>query len=368
MREFNHDQLIIGLSWMFIQSHLWAVYGEPSIRFHGPPEMLTKLRRRGCMEYVDSRLGLLGLSNTINLRYGASENRLHSASFLYRINENIKQMLKNLTWMDDDSKRMAYRKLENVIEVVMPNDSFFDRKKRDELYSVFPNMVGNTFVTNLVRASEVYRGLRNHEHFADVYNIRVYARFGREMYLYLPNMMKLAFIDLYPPLYFEKATFAILYGGLGSFAARQMVKSFDDIGVTVDHMGQSGIWLTPNAAAVHAEKVACNVRATSYGGEWRPMRLFPAVVGLEIAYQSFMTAVTSDYLAFEDYRVKHLETFTDKQVFFLTYCYAVCSKRPQTMGDECNVPLKNSKWFAEAFHCPEKAQMNPQAKCSFFDQ
>ncbi|KAL3214683.1 hypothetical protein MRX96_034748 [Rhipicephalus microplus] len=294
MKEFNHDQLVIALSWMFIQSHLWAVCGEPSIRFHGQTEMVTKLGHRGCMEYVDSRLGLLGLPNTINLRYGASENRNHIRSFLYRINENIRHMVKNLTWIDENSKRTAYRKLENLIEVVMPNDSFFSRKNRDELYSVFPSMTGKTFVTNLVGASDVYRRLRSNPHFADVYSIRVYARFGREMYLYLPNLMKLAFIDLYPPLYFLNATLAILHGGLGSFAARQMVKSFDDIGVTVDHTGQSGIWLSPHTAAVHAEKVACNVRATSYGGEWRPMRLFPAVVALETAYHNYMTAVASD--------------------------------------------------------------------------
>ncbi|KAH7941519.1 hypothetical protein HPB49_014609 [Dermacentor silvarum] len=367
MKDFDHDQLIIGLSWMFIQTHLWAVYGEPSIRFHGTSDVLSNVRNRGCVEYVNSRLGLLSLSQTINERYGSSENRLHVVSFLYRINQNVKRLINNLTWMDDDSKRVAYRKLENMTKVLMPDDSFFERTKRDKLYSVFPNMAGNTFVTNIVKASEVYRGLRNHEHFADLYSVRVYPRFGRETYLYLPNLMKLGFLDLYPPLFFKNATLAIIYGGLGSFAARQMAKSFDDVGVTVDDEGQRGIWLGPNAAAVHAEKVSCNVRASSYGGEWRPLRLFPVVAGLEIAYQSYMAAVEADYRALEDFRVHHLEAFTDDQVFFLTYCYALCSKRPQTMGDECNVPLKNSKRFAAAFSCPENSRMNPRVKCTFFD-
>ncbi|XP_065306797.1 neprilysin-2-like isoform X1 [Dermacentor albipictus] len=367
MKDFDNDQLIIGLSWMFIQTHLWAVYGEPSIRFHGTPDALSAVRRRGCMEYVDSRLGLLSLSQTISEHYGFSENRLHVISFLYRLKQNVKRLVNNLTWMDEDSKRMAYRKLERMTSVLMPDDSFFERGKRDKLYSVFPNMAGNTFVTNIVKASEIYRGLRNHEHFADVYSVRVHPRYGRETYLYLPNLMKLAVLNLHPPLFFQNATFAIIYGGLGSFVARQMAKSLDDVGVTVDDAGQSGIWLSPNAAAVHAEKVACNVRASSYGGEWRPMRLFPAVAGLEIAYRSYMAAVAADYRALGVFRVHHLEAFTDDQVFFLTYCYALCSKRPQTMGDECNVPLKNSKRFAAAFRCPENSRMNPRVKCTFFD-
>nr|XP_037275969.1 neprilysin-1-like [Rhipicephalus microplus] len=283
------------------------------------------------------------------------------------MNENIKSLVNNLPWMDESSKQMAYSKLDRMNRVVMPHNSFFVRKEREALYSVFPDMKGRTFMTNLLGASRVYQRLRNHERFQDVYSVRTFPRFGRAFYLYSPNSMTLAIGDLNPPLFYYNATLAIRYGALGSIAGQQIAKTLDETGVTIDVDGVRGAWLKPAAAAVHAEKSDCDVRTTTDRSKWRPLRVFPAVAGLEVAYASFSAAVTRDYLAVEDFRILHLEQFTDKQIFFLAFCYSQCSKRPQTRGDECNVPAKNSYLFAEAFHCSSKSPMNPPEKCQFFE-
>ncbi|KAH7973174.1 hypothetical protein HPB52_022733 [Rhipicephalus sanguineus] len=299
-------------------------------------------------------------------RYGHIESRLHAFSFLRRMNENIKRLVNDLPWMDEDSKRMAFSKLDKMNRVVMPHDSFFVKKEREALYSVFPDMNGKTFMTNLLGASKVYQSLRNHERFQDVYSVRTFPRFGRAFYLYLPNSMTLAIGDLNPPLFYHNATLAIKYGALGSIAGQQIVKSLDETGVTVDVAGVRGPWLKPPAAAVHAQKSNCDVQTTTDTNKWRPLRVFPAVAGLEVAFASFSAAVTLDYLALDDFRILHLEQFTDRQIFFLAFCYAHCSKRPQTGGDECNVPVKNSPHFAESFKCPSNSPMNPSKKCQFF--
>ncbi|XP_037576855.1 endothelin-converting enzyme 1-like [Dermacentor silvarum] len=366
LKGLDHHKLIIGLSWMFIQTHLWAVYEPPSLRFGGAEEDLIKMRERGCMEYVESRLGLLGWATTLTERFGTKESRLHVSSFLHRINRQTKRLVNKLSWMDYDSKQMTFSKLDKMARTILPGDSFFDPKKRDQLYDVFPEMRGKTFMANLVKASEVYRGLRNHEHFADVYSVRMFPRFGRELYLYLPDSMMLALVNLSPPMYYKDATLAIKYGGLGSFVARQMARAFDDIGVRVDDSGKRRLWLGAQAQAAHKIKVNCNVHAGSNSTVWRPMRALPTMPGLEIAYEGFLAAVKVDFRALDDFKVLHLEAFTDFQIFFLAYCYAVCAKRPQTMRDECNVPAKNSPAFAEVFQCSANAPMNPPEKCSFF--
>ncbi|KAH7985621.1 hypothetical protein HPB49_026339 [Dermacentor silvarum] len=366
LKGLDHHKLIIGLSWMFIQTHLWAVYEPPSLRFGGADKDLIKMRKRGCMEYVESRLGLLGWATTLTERFGTKESRLHIYSFLHRINRQTKRLVNKLSWMDYDSKQMTFSKLNKMTRTILPGDTFFDPKKRDQLYDVFPEMRGKTFMANLVKASEVYRGLRNHEHFADVYSVRMFPRFGRELYLYLPDSMMLALVNLSPPMYYKDATLAIKYGGLGSFVARQMARAFDDIGVKVDDSGKRRLWLGREAAVAHEIKVNCNVHAGSNSTVWRPMRALPAMPGLEAAYEGFSAAVKVDFRALDDFKVPHLEAFTDFQIFFLAYCYALCAKRPQTMRDECNVPAKNSPAFAEAFRCPSNAPMNPPDKCSFF--
>ncbi|XP_049527535.1 neprilysin-11 [Dermacentor silvarum] len=367
LKNFTRERLIIGLSWIFIQTHLWAVNGVPSIRFRGTYSELTTMKEHSCMTYVDSLLGLSSASKMMTNRYGNAASRLHAYSLLHRVNENTKRLVKNLTWMDEESRRVAFLKLDRMARVLMPADSFFNKKERDALYSVFPDMNGKTFMTNLLAASEVYRQLRNHERFSDVYSVRMFPRFGREFYLYMPNVMTLAIGDLGPPLFYRNATLAIQYGGLGSFVGREMVKSLDDIGITVDAAGVRGQWLKPAAAAVHASKANCDVRPTVDRTQWRPLRVFPAVAGLEVAYASYKAAVKVDYRSLEDLRVIQLQEFEDKQVFFLAFCYSLCSKHPQTMGDACNVPVKNSPQFAEAFHCPANSPMNPPKKCTFFE-
>ncbi|XP_054928857.2 neprilysin-1-like [Dermacentor andersoni] len=366
LKSMDHDKLIIGLSWMFIQTHLWAVYGAPSLRFGGIYKNLTQMKERGCMEYVESRLGLLGWATTLTERFRTTESRLHIASFLHRINGQTKRLVNKLSWMDHDSKQVIFSKLDKMTRTILPGASFFDAKKRDRLYAVFPEMRGQTFMTNLVKTSEIYRALRNHKYFEDVYSVRMFPRFGRERYLYLPDLMMLALVNLSPPMYYKEATLAMKYGGLGSFAARQMARTFDDIGVKVDDLGKDRLWLGAEAAAAHEIKANCKVHSGSDSSLWRPMRALPVMPGLEIAYEGFSAAVAVDFRGLDDFKVLHLEAFTDFQIFFLAYCYAVCAKRPQTMGDECNVPAKNSPVFAEVFDCPAKAPMNPPDKCTFF--
>ncbi|KAL1485227.1 hypothetical protein MTO96_032087 [Rhipicephalus appendiculatus] len=365
-KTYGDDKLIIGLSWVFIQTHLWAVTGDPSLRFSGQQAERQRFWERGCMVYVDSRLGLLTLSKGFNDYYAEIENRRYLSSFMERMNENTKRLVNNLTWMDEQSKRVAFRKLDNMIRVILPGEIYFDRKRRDNLYDVFPEMAGKTFMTNLVETTEIYQKLRNHEHFADVYSVRVFPRFGRELYLYLPNALTLATGALNPPLFYHNATLAMRYGGMASFAAREMAKSFDEVGVRVNEEGQRGLWLSPAAASAHEKKSRCDVRASVNNSLSRPLSLFPFVPGIEIAYESYKAAVGVGYLHLDDYRIANLKSFSDEQVFFIAYCYALCAYRPQSVADQCNVPAKNSPQFAVAFRCPEGAPMNPPNKCTFF--
>ncbi|KAL3212267.1 hypothetical protein MRX96_036029 [Rhipicephalus microplus] len=310
----GNDKLIIGLSWIFIQTHLWAVTGEPSLRFSDKQDELQTFWERSCMAYVESRLGLLVLPKSFTDYYAKVEHRKYIDSLLKRMRDNAKQLLNNLTWMDGPSKMLAFRKLENMTRVILPAEIFFDRKTRDKLYGLFPEMTGKTFVTNLVETTEIYRKLRRDEHFGDVYSVHLFPQFGLELYLYLANALKLAIGVLNPPLFYKNATLA----------------------------------MSANASS------------------WRSLNVFPFIPGIELAYVSYEAAVGGGYLDLLDYRVIHLEPYSDDQIFFIAYCYALCAHRPQTMADECNVPVKNSPQFAAAYHCPVGSPMNPPNKCTFF--
>ncbi|KAH6926273.1 hypothetical protein HPB50_016191 [Hyalomma asiaticum] len=146
-----------------------------------------------------------------------------------------------------------------------------------------------------------------------------------------------------------------------------MARSFDEIGVRVDDSGKRGSWLGANARAQHERRANCDVHAGSHSAAWRPLHALPVMPGLEIAFQGFAAAVAVDFRALVDFKVLHLEAFTDFQIFFMAYCYSLCAKKPHTISEECNVPAMNSPIFADVFHCQPNTPMNPPDKCTFFD-
>ncbi|KAL3206061.1 hypothetical protein MRX96_040420 [Rhipicephalus microplus] len=263
------------------------------------------------------------------------------------MNENIKSLVNNLPWMDESSKQMAYSKLDRMNRVVMPHNSFFvpkgtrgtvQRVSGHEGQDLYDEPVGCFKSLPAPPQPRTLSGRVQRSHVST---------FRPGVLFVLAQLNDIG--DRRP-----EPTALLLQRHVGHQASR------------IDVDGVRGAWLKPAAAAVHAEKSDCDVRTTTDRSKWRPLRVFPAVAGLEVAYASFSAAVTRDYLAVEDFRILHLEQFTDKQIFFLAFCYSQCSKRPQTRGDECNVPAKNSHLFAEAFHCSSKSPMNPPEKCQFF--
>ncbi|XP_077540909.1 neprilysin-1-like [Haemaphysalis longicornis] len=359
----NRSDLVVGLSWIFVQTHLWIVSDKVSIRFPAA-SVNSQAKKYACLEYVDSRLGLLSVSKTMEERFGQSDRVRNIDSFIVRVKEAAQNLLGNLTWIGQSVRKYGSTKLGNITRRVLPDQDFYDARNRELMYRQLPKM-NDTFMGNLLRSSDFYRERRKDERFEDVYSARWFPRFGREIYLHLPNLLKVAIGITDMPLYHNDATLAIRYGGFGGFVARSLSYAFDETGITVGTNGERVEWW--GKSAEYASKVKCDVRSTSDSPTRRPVRLFPGVPGVEVAFAGYKVSVSSDFRELDDFRVRHLEQFKDDQVFFLAYCYALCSRQPRTTGEQCNVPLKNIRVFAAAFNCPQGSAMNPPNKCSFFD-
>lgn len=357
--------LMIGLTWVFIQTHLWAVWGEPKLRFRSDHEQRKK---EGCVHYVDSKLGVLIAHRILKERFGAVPGHVKSA--LKRIKEKSKALVKNLTWADHAVKQEVWLKMDRMTRIVMPSLEFFSEKSQEQLYGAFANATNQNFTANLVSTSLIHRLLRNDSHFADTYNVRFLPRFGLSRYLYLPNTLQIAVASLYPPLFYMDASLAILYGAWGSIAARDMMKVLDAKGIGVAHNGSEVRWMDPpsESAAAYIEKTSCKLGTTTTDTtDGEPVGLIPAVTALELSYAAFRDAVASDFRDLVDFRIPHLDEYTDEQAFLLTFCYVQCAKKPPKKGDECNVPVRNFPHFAAAFNCKPNAPMNPANRCTFFD-
>ncbi|KAL1472052.1 hypothetical protein MTO96_039576 [Rhipicephalus appendiculatus] len=284
-KKHTDAELLIGIAWMFLQSHLWAIVGKPELMFHDNAEEKKS-----------------GLAST----------------------------------------------------------------QRALLYERFPSMNSSGFFASWLQASVVYQKLHGHKRYLDVYKKRRTLLYEAYSYSYLDNDVSAATVALEPPMFYEGAPFMMNYGGAGVHIARQMAKSFDPRGVNVDDRGETVSWWGKQHSGEYSSRVTCHL------GEGAPvtMSVFPTIPAIEASFSAYKTVLSKlrALLGFvADLRIPGLEKYGDDQVFFMTYCYTLCSRKDDQRAEhECNVPLRHSRKFARVFRCPEGSPMSAEEKCTFF--
>ncbi|XP_065285483.1 neprilysin-1-like isoform X3 [Dermacentor albipictus] len=362
-KKHTHVELLTGIAWMFIQSHLWAVVGKPKLMFESDVEKKCKY---ACLEYVNLRLGISLSAEHLNQRYPTKEARHEISSFLLSVKSEFITLMKNSSWIDVLSKHTAEQKITSMNLNLLPAEQFFDPAKRLLLYQHFPLMNDSGFFGSWLQASRIYQKLHSHEHFRDVYKKRRTFLYEPYSYSYLLNDISAGTVALEPPMFYKGGPYMINYAGAATRVAREIAKSFDPQGVHVDNHGDTVTWWGMQHSAEYRSRATCDL------GEGAPatMGVFPVIPAIEASYAAYKR-VLSKLWDLEgkrtDLRISGLERYDDDMLFFLTYCYALCSKKGDTMGKaECNVPLKHFDQFGEAFRCSQGSPMRAAEKCTFF--
>ncbi|XP_050027204.3 neprilysin-1-like [Dermacentor andersoni] len=348
LKKYSKRQFLIGLSWLFVQTHLWAILDLPQLRFHsGASDDLTlfaTLKNYSCLEYVQSRLGSL-------LPFGETINSLPSNSpeLFEVVVKSATSLLDQLAWIGN-ARHAALQKTKYMTSSSLPRPAFFDLERREQLFDTFPRM-GADFTVNFVHASHWYQATRKHRNRLGLYGLRTSAGYARPFYVYALNSVRFPMTMLQPPLYYNLSDMVVLNAGAGSVLAREVARAFDRKGVALDEEGRGALWWGPNRSRDYRERLACDMNASECCSF---MQLFPSVPGLEIAYHAF------ELYAEHDQRLPGLEKVTHDQLFFINYCYVQCAGSRANYGDSCNVPLRNFAPFGKAFKCSAGSRMSPR--------
>nr|XP_050035777.1 neprilysin-like [Dermacentor andersoni] len=359
--KHTREHLLIGIAWLFIQSHLWAVAGEPELMFRND---IDEKKKHACLEYVNSRLGLLTSAKHLTQLFPTSESRQEVSDFLLSLKSELKSLAENARWIDLETREMAKRKIDRVALNVLPAEQFFAPLQRALLYEAFPSMNDSVFFESWLKVSSTYQALQSHKHFRDVYSKR--RVFGQEplSYNYLLSVVDAAMVALEPPRYYVGAPVVINYAGAGTLFALEISKSFDELGTTVDSRGETVRWWGRAQSTDYDRRLSCDL------GKHVTIPLIPTIPALEASYSAYKTAVSREADARgvrREVGLRGLDTYSEEEIFFMTYCYALCGGKGSTRSQEkCNVPLRHSSKFAEAFRCPEGSKMNALKKCTFF--
>lgn len=177
-------------------------------------------------------------------------------------------------------------------------------------------------------------------------------------YDYLLNEVPIAIGALAEPLYYHNATASIVYGGLGSAFATELVRAFDDEGIQFDDLGSRSDWWSMKSLIQYRKKQNCILSGES---------VFPQVPALEVTYKAYKEVLARDPSSNGNLALAPVQEYTGEQIFFLTFCHVQCRLERGTRSSEfCNKAVKNFPPFAEAFLCSEGSNMNPVRKCPFF--
>lgn len=362
---FNDSEIFMGTAWMFIQSHLWVVAGKPELMLRNNVEEIKQL---ACLEYVNSIFGVLTSTEYLTRVYPTNEIRRGVYSFMQSVKNEFISTVNRTAWIDREIAEKAVGKIKNTDLNILPSEQFFVSLQRAALYGQFPDISTYPFVGAWLSSAERYKRLQNDARFYDTYQKKRTFHRRPYTYAYLRNSVDAALGALEAPLFYINGTFAMNYAGTGILLAREIAKAIDPLGVTVNGYGENIAWWGKTHSAEYYRRLQCQLDKEP---GLPTVGIFPAIPALEVSFSAFKTTVQQHSTrvdAVNDLRLQDIEEYVDDQVFFLTYCYALCSKEGDTSSQqECNVPLRHFSHFAKAFSCPVGSPMNSKTKCTFFN-
>nr|XP_037280454.1 neprilysin-1-like [Rhipicephalus microplus] len=359
LKIYGKRLLVVGLAWVFIQSHLWVVSNKPELAFR---EKGVGHRRYACFEYAESRFGLLSVVELLADSFGTEDLRRRLTQFENTLKLAAFRKLRDAAWIQDQAKEKALRKVDRLSLVLLPPTQFFDSSWRQKLEDGYA-AAETSFVSNLLNASRSYRTLRSEKFaFDEVYSRRMFPSERPATYVYLANHADVSLGSVTAPLYYPRGTFSINYGALASVLAAQYASSFDTRGSGLDESGTPTRWWKQ---AEYDDRAECEIGTYEDNhSALHALHAFPALVALEIAFAAYKLAADEASSRVRDFRLPYLESYTGDQIFFITYSHALCGSN--SGRERSNAPLRHFQPFLSAFTCPPGCPMSVSEKCEFF--
>lgn len=188
------------------------------------------------------------------------------------------------------------------------------------------------------------------------------------------------------PFFAANRPYSINYGFIGVIIAHEFTHGLDDRGRKFDELGNLRDWWTQVTTERFHLKSQCFVK--QYGSLIEPISglhvngettLGENIAdngGIHVAYEAFSNRQKNEGKAPQ---LADLPQYSPEQLFFISWANAWCQHtNPLIMKlsvqydahspaqFRVNVPLSNTKHFADAFKCPVGSKMNPQdsSRCS----
>ncbi|GMS85785.1 hypothetical protein PENTCL1PPCAC_7960, partial [Pristionchus entomophagus] len=319
-------------------------------------------------------------------KYFDKSAKASTLAMIDEITAAFNEMLAANTWMDEQTKKEALEKANQMIRLIGFADWVLDDEKLDEWYEKLDINTSDTLgqiVEKSHRWSNDFSYRRLLEK-VDRDEFTTNSATVNAFYSSIKNGIIFPAGILQPPFFSPKFPKALNYGGIGAVIGHEITHGFDDLGNQFDASGNLHEWWQAQTRREFEKRAQCIIE--QYGNETIPeidMNLNGKLTqGENIADNG---GIKSAYRAYMSYLAKHgpeprlpgMPQITNEQLFFIGYAQTWCNKYknealtntvltdPHAPGKfRVEVVAKNQKEFAAAFNCPAGSKMNPEERCA----
>lgn len=386
------------LMWNYFLKYAQHINNVTRDRLFGFTKVLSGIkvqqaRWKSCVDFIDEFFPHVTGSLYVN-QYVANGTKKQAEDMIHELRISLNNVLKENTWMDEETLRKAQEKAEALVEFVAYPDDVSNETLLNETYEEFvPSHIHIENIRNSYKYlfeivfSEIDEP---HDRTAWITNpstVNAYYSGSVNSITFPAGILQL-------PFFGANNLKAMNYGAVGSIIGHEITHAFDNGGRQNDKNGNLVQWWTNTSLKAYYAKSDC-IRKQYY--KYCPedlktkLNLTEKICvdgnetlneniadngGLKISFNAYKSWVQENG---EEARLPGLDQFTPRQLFFISFAQVWCGKYTpiglynQIKFDEHSPgmyrimgSLSNSEDFADAFQCKQSSNLNPLLKCSFW--
>ncbi|XP_075556646.1 neprilysin-like [Dermacentor variabilis] len=230
--DFGNEVVMRHLSWLFVLEYGTVAYpAAVMLIIRGSEDHVRQALPRYCARQVESSYKLL-VAAMASVGLFSEQERRRIDEHLAAIVEEAANKTWAVSWLDNDTKKIAVEKLKSVRTVLWPSEKFLTPEALDEVYANFTYSASSfaEYWIETRRSERLMFGSQaaEEEMFLDDSTMLPYVDYRRVL-----NHLTVSMGALAPPLYCKDGTNAMFYGGLLYAYARELITAIDSDGVKV---------------------------------------------------------------------------------------------------------------------------------------
>ncbi|KAL1425137.1 hypothetical protein MTO96_019483 [Rhipicephalus appendiculatus] len=340
------------IGWTFSYAYAWMV--NANFDFPAPVTTAGRLEINVlCFVAEQESFGIVQAAPIFRDAFDVSEKEKVTTA-LQKTSEALVGLVLASSAISNLTKREAVAKLDALVWKywLWPFDPYLQVDSAlDTLYANFSDKPGSVFESWMLSRKALRAALAN-PHYERLMKSRYRWQSGGMRYVYSLNELRFTLSALFPPSYVRQGSSAMTFAGLGFKVARQMARSLDMHGRTLDSAGRRIPWWQPE----NPKQQQCRFDVAESDMK-RSLLIdqFAIDVALEaMRASSVLKPNTSPN------RLKLLEWLSDEQTFYVSYCSHYCSEPRGQLA--CNLAMNTSQ-FDDAFNCSWSRSKSPA--CTF---